>query len=145
VGKCGAVGATLERIGGFLPDRPALETGEPLKRVLRPTDRFAKLTITHDVDAGLRLFTHDIADRRCKARLVGLLVVRLAALPGAQEFLQRLWTNQASDVGRKYATAAAFHAGLLCDLTAKRNVWAAPQFLVRYARQGYQVRPSRHR
>src|SRR4029077_431722 len=127
VGKCGAVGATLERIGGFLPDRPALETGEPLKRVLRPTDRFAKLTITHDVDAGLRLFTHDIADRRCQARLVGLLVVRLAALPGAQEFLQRLWTNQASDVGREYATAAAFHARSMPPARPKGKPWSVAQ------------------
>ena len=36
VGELGAVGAALERIGGLLLDRPALEAGEARERVLRP-------------------------------------------------------------------------------------------------------------
>ena len=53
-----AVGAALERVGGLVLDRPPLEAGEPLQRILRPADRFAELAVAHHVDADLRLLAH---------------------------------------------------------------------------------------
>src|SRR5262249_14406209 len=98
IGKFAAVGSALERIGRFLLDWPALKTRKAFQRVLCPADRFAELSVAHDVDAGICLFSHDIGDGVGEAILVGPLVVGLAALPGTQEFLQRLWADQTADV-----------------------------------------------
>jgi hypothetical protein len=45
----------LERHGGLLLDRAALEAAQALQRILRPDDRFAELAVAYDIYARLRL------------------------------------------------------------------------------------------
>ena len=74
-----------------------------------------------------RLFAHDLGDGIGQAFLIGLFVVRLAALPGAQELLQRLRADQAADMGGENAVAAAFHARSMPARATEGNVWAMAQ------------------
>src|SRR5262249_11964082 len=89
------------------------EPAQPLQHVLRPADRLAELAVAHHVDAGLRLAPHHGGDRIGEALVVGRLVERLAALPGAEELLQRVRADQAADMGGENARGAAFHGGSL--------------------------------
>ena len=57
-----AIGAALERIAA-VPDRPPLETAQPLEYVLRPTDRLAELAVADDIDADLGLLLNDFGHR----------------------------------------------------------------------------------
>jgi hypothetical protein len=76
---------------------------------LRPADRLAEFSIADNVDASLCLVPHYIGNRRRQTFLIGTFVVRLFRLLAAQEILQRLWTDQAPDMRRENAIAAAFH------------------------------------
>jgi hypothetical protein len=105
-----AVGAALERIGGIMLDRTALEAAQTLQCILRPADRFAELAVAHHVDTGLRLLTHDGGDALGQAFLVRPRVVRLAGLLGAQKLLQSWRADQAADMAGENAVAAALHA-----------------------------------
>jgi hypothetical protein len=77
---------------------------------IAPADRLAELAVADDVDAGTRLLAYDAANRVAKTFLIGFYVIRLAALLGAQEFLQSLRTDQAADMRGENAIGAAFHA-----------------------------------
>src|SRR5262249_50491837 len=103
-----AIDPAREGIGAVL-DRPALEAAQALQHVLRPADRFAELTVAHDVDAGLGLLAHDVGDGGSEAFLIGDLVERLAGLLEPQESLQRLGPDEAAHVGGEDAVRAVLH------------------------------------
>ena len=132
LGELCAVGAALEWIGRLLPERPPLEARQPLQRVLRPADRLAELAVADDVDAGAGLLPHDIGHGVGQAFLIGFYVVRLAALLGAQEFLQRLRADQAADMRGENAIGTAFHARSMPSARMKGNAWDGP-IRLRYA------------
>jgi len=87
-GETSAIDAAGERVAAR-SDRPPLESAQALEDILGPADRFAELTVAHDVDSGLGLLACDVGDAGRYACLVSGLVKRLARLLCAQEFLQR--------------------------------------------------------
>ncbi len=64
----------------------ALESGKPLKRVLRPTDPLAEFAVADHVDAGVRLLPNDFGHGFLQACGISVFVVRPVLLFGAQEF-----------------------------------------------------------
>jgi len=102
------VGAARERIGGRL-HRPAFEAAQAIERVLRPADGFSELAVADHVDAGGSLPANHFGNGLGKAAIIGRLVDRLARLPGAQELLQRLRPDQATDMGGEDPLGASLH------------------------------------
>src|SRR6185503_8255469 len=126
LGKLRAISATLEWISRLLPERAALEARQALECVLRPADGLAELAVADDVNAGTCLLAYDVGNRVAQAFLIGFYVVRLAALPGAQEVLQRLRTDQAADMRRENAIGAAFHARSMPSARPNGNAGLRP-------------------
>jgi hypothetical protein len=60
----------------------------------------AELSVAHDVDAGLRLLTDDLRDRRAQGGGCGL-GVECAGGPCSQQLQDRLRPNEAADMGRQ--------------------------------------------
>src|SRR4051794_16581864 len=90
-------------------DRAQLEAAQALDNILVPTDRLAEFAVADDVDANVRLATDHVVYGLLQALLVGGLIVGLTGLLGTQDVLQRLRTNQASDVGGEDSVSASFH------------------------------------
>src|SRR3954468_15052943 len=96
-----------------------LETAQTFDDVLVPTDRFAELTIARYIDADLSLPADDLGDRFVEARFISRLIVRLPTLFRPHDLLQRLRTDQASNMRRKNSICACFHDDLLNQRRAK--------------------------
>src|SRR5262249_27600444 len=80
--------------------------------------------IADNVDARLRLVTHDIGNRGRETFLVGIFVVRLSCLLATKVILQGLRTDQAPDMRRENAIAAAFHGRSMHAGRWERNAWS---------------------
>ena len=90
-------------------DRAQLEAAQALDDILVPTDGLAEFAVADDVNADFRLAADHIGDGLLQAILIGRVIVGLTALLGAQDVLQCLGTDQASDVGGEDSVSASFH------------------------------------
>jgi hypothetical protein len=94
-----------------------LDAAEALVDVEVPA-RLAELAVADDVDPGLPLGGHDLADAVAQAGPVGGPVVLLAGVDPAQERDQRVGPDEAPDMGRADGHGAILAARRLQALIA---------------------------
>ena len=109
-----AVGAARPCVASL--ERPPLEAAEAVQHVLGPRERLAVFAVADDVETALGLLPHHLSHRILQGALVGRLVVGLAGLLGAKEFLQFRRPDQAADVGGENTVRAALHDVPFCDV-----------------------------
>ena len=68
----GAHRLALDRHGGLLLDRAALEAAQALQRILRPDDRYVELAVAYDIDAAFACSRFDVGDRLRQAIFVNM-------------------------------------------------------------------------